>query len=62
MGNLIAERFAMDHPHRVHAFVLIGAFATLKGNAAEEELWQTGVVTMTYPVHEPVRSRSERPT
>lgn len=43
MGSLVAMRAALDRPGRVAGLVLIGAFATLKGNAAAEELWRTAV-------------------
>jgi non-heme chloroperoxidase len=50
MGSLIATRFAIDHPDRVAGLVLIGAFTTLKGNAAAGALWRDDVATMTDPV------------
>jgi pimeloyl-ACP methyl ester carboxylesterase len=33
MGGAIAQRFAIDRPERVRGLVLLGAFATLRGNA-----------------------------
>lgn len=50
MGSLVATRFAIDHPSRVQALVLIGAFATLRGNEAAGELWRDGVAELTDPV------------
>ncbi|MRG48360.1 alpha/beta fold hydrolase [Chitinophaga sp. SYP-B3965] len=32
MGSVIAQRFAIDHPERTRALVLIGAFANIKKN------------------------------
>ena len=39
MGSLVAQRVALDHPGRVRGLVLLGAFATLRGNPAVRELW-----------------------
>jgi pimeloyl-ACP methyl ester carboxylesterase len=50
MGSLVATRFAIDHSARVRALVLIGAFATLKGNAAAEAFWNDGVAAMADPI------------
>lgn len=50
MGSLVAQRFAIDRPDCVRGLVLIGAFATLKGNAGGEELWTEHVAAMTDPV------------
>ncbi len=38
MGSAVALRFAVDHPDRVAGVALLGAFATLDGNPAAEEL------------------------
>lgn len=37
MGSLIAQRFAIDHPERTKALVLIGAIATFKNNQGLQE-------------------------
>lgn len=50
LGSLIAQRIAMDHPERVLQLVLIGAFATLRGNAAVSALWDEVVADMSDPV------------
>jgi pimeloyl-ACP methyl ester carboxylesterase len=50
MGSLVAQRLAIDHPHRVAGLVLIGAFATLRGNAAVQELWDGSVAGLSDPV------------
>ena len=50
MGSLVAGRFALDHPDRVAGLILIGAFRTLRGNAALEELWREVIADMTDPV------------
>lgn len=43
MGSLVAQRIAIEHPERVSRLVLIGAFATIKGNAAVEAFWRDEV-------------------
>lgn len=50
MGSLVAMRFALDHPSRVEALVLIGACATVRGNEEAGALWRDGVAEMTDPV------------
>jgi non-heme chloroperoxidase len=50
MGSLVAQRFAQDHADRVSRLVLIGAFASLKGNPGAEALWRDAISTMTDPV------------
>ncbi len=40
MGSAIAQRFALDHPHRVEGLVLAGSFATARGNPGVAELWR----------------------
>lgn len=37
-GSLVARRFAMDHPERTRALVLIGTFLTLRDNPGVAEL------------------------
>lgn len=49
MGSMVAARLALAHPDRVQALVLIGALATLKGNAVEAELRET-VTVLSEPV------------
>jgi pimeloyl-ACP methyl ester carboxylesterase len=43
MGSLIAQRIALQRPQLVEKLILIGAFATLKANAAVEALWRDEV-------------------
>ena len=50
MGSMVAARLALTHPDRVHALVLIGALATLNGNAAIDLPFQEAVAAMTDPV------------
>jgi pimeloyl-ACP methyl ester carboxylesterase len=50
MGSQIAQRFAIDHPGRTLALVLMGAFSTLGGNRAVEALWDSAVSTLKDPV------------
>ena len=50
MGSLVARRVAVDHAERVAALMLIGGFATVKGNAAAEALWHDAIASMRDPV------------
>ena len=50
MGSLVAGRFALDNPDRVLGLVLIGAFRTLRGNVALEELWREVIADLSDPV------------
>jgi pimeloyl-ACP methyl ester carboxylesterase len=50
MGSLVAQRIALDRPQLVEKLILIGAFATLKGNSAVEALWRDEVRQLTDPV------------
>lgn len=38
MGSAVAQYFVIEHPERVRALVLIGSFASLRGNATVEEM------------------------
>ena len=50
MGSMVATRLALTHPDRVRALVLIGALATLRGNAAVEPELIQAVAQMADPV------------
>jgi pimeloyl-ACP methyl ester carboxylesterase len=50
MGSYVAQRFAMDHPERALGLVLIGSFATLRGNAGVEEFWDSAIKDLSDPV------------
>jgi non-heme chloroperoxidase len=50
MGGTNALRFAIDHPQRTRALVLMGTFAAFRSNAAVVELWQSTVSRLTDPV------------
>jgi pimeloyl-ACP methyl ester carboxylesterase len=50
MGAQVAQRLALDHPGLVRGLVLIGAYATLRGNAVVAELWRDAVCGLTDPV------------
>lgn len=50
MGTLVATRFALDRPSRVHGLVLIAAFATLKGNPTAEAFWHDGLANLGDPI------------
>ena len=50
MGSLVARRVAVEHAERVAALMLIGGFASVKGNAAAEALWHDAIASMRDPV------------
>lgn len=50
MGSLVAQRIAIAYPERVSQLVLIGAFSTIKGNAAVEAFWRDEVAHICDPV------------
>jgi non-heme chloroperoxidase len=50
MGSLVAQRIAIEYPERVLRLVLIGAFSTIKGNAAVEAFWRDEVALIRDPV------------
>jgi pimeloyl-ACP methyl ester carboxylesterase len=50
LGSLVAQRIALEAPRRVSSLILIGAFATLKGNPAAEALWRDEVAGLRDPV------------
>ena len=50
LGAQVAQRFAIDHPRRVLALVLIGGFATLGDSEVVEELWASVVSRLRDPV------------
>jgi non-heme chloroperoxidase len=50
MGSTVAQRFAIDHPKRTLGLVLAGSFASLRGNAGVQELWDSAVSKLTDPV------------
>jgi pimeloyl-ACP methyl ester carboxylesterase len=50
MGATHAQRFAIDHPQRVAGLVLVGAFATYRGNAVIVDLWRSTVSRLADPV------------
>ena len=50
MGSSVAQRFAIDFPERTLGLVLVGSFATLRGNPGVRELWDSAIATLTDPV------------
>ena len=50
MGTAVAQRFAIDKHGRVRGLVLLGAVATLRGNAPVRDLWDTTISTLTDPI------------
>jgi pimeloyl-ACP methyl ester carboxylesterase len=51
MGSSIAQRLIADHPERVTAVVLMGAFASIGGSAAVREFVTTSVLPLSDPIH-----------
>jgi non-heme chloroperoxidase len=50
MGSLVAQRFAVDHPERVAALALVGAFETLFRDPGVTELVQSTILALTDPI------------
>ena len=50
LGAQVAQRFAIEHPHRALGLVLIGAYPTLRRNAAVQDLWTSAVANLTDPI------------
>jgi pimeloyl-ACP methyl ester carboxylesterase len=50
MGSLVARQLAVKQADRVDALMLLGGFATLKGNEAAQALWRETIATMHDPV------------
>jgi pimeloyl-ACP methyl ester carboxylesterase len=50
MGSYVAQRFAMDHPERTLGLVLIGSFASMRGNAGVDEFRDTYIKNISDPV------------
>jgi non-heme chloroperoxidase len=50
MGTQGSQRFAIDHPERMLALVLVGAFATMRGNTPAEDFWTSEVVGLSDPI------------
>jgi pimeloyl-ACP methyl ester carboxylesterase len=50
MGSTHAQRFAIDHPERTQGLVLVGSFATYRGNPGLVEFWQSAVSQLTDPI------------
>jgi pimeloyl-ACP methyl ester carboxylesterase/tetratricopeptide (TPR) repeat protein len=50
MGSLVALRFALDHPRRAAALVLLGAFPTVKGHPDVQAFWDGALATLVDPV------------
>ena len=50
MGASVAQRFLIDHPERLFRVVLMGAFATINGNAAVEEFVTSQILPLADPI------------
>jgi non-heme chloroperoxidase len=50
MGSGVALGFAVDHPERTVALVLVGATPTMGSTAAARQFWDTTVSKLTDPV------------
>src|SRR5262249_50330612 len=56
MGSTNAMRFAIDYPERVLGLVVLGTFASYRGNPVIAEFWDKGVSRLTDPI-EPAFAR-----
>jgi non-heme chloroperoxidase len=50
MGASVAQRFLIDHPDRLTRVVLMGAFATMRGNEAVDEFVKTQILLLRDPI------------
>jgi pimeloyl-ACP methyl ester carboxylesterase len=50
MGSMVAQRFVLDHPGRVSALVLMGAFAGLFEDPGLTEFYRTSIAPLTDPI------------
>ncbi len=50
MGSSVAQRFALDYPERTLGLVLMGSFASLRGNPGVLHLWDSAISALTDPV------------
>ena len=50
MGSTHAMRFAIDHPRRTLALVLMGAFASYQDNPVVSDFWRSTVSQLTDPI------------
>lgn len=50
MGASVAQRFAIDHPDRIAALVLMGAFASFQNDEGLRDFVHTSVLPLTDPI------------
>lgn len=50
MGAQVAQRFALNYPHRTQGLALLGGFTTLRGNAEVQSLWDSVLADLRDPV------------
>jgi pimeloyl-ACP methyl ester carboxylesterase len=50
MGSLVAQRVAVDYPHRVRGLALMGAFLTIHGDRGLESYWESTLAPLPDPV------------
>jgi pimeloyl-ACP methyl ester carboxylesterase len=50
MGAMVAQRFVVDHPERVSALVLMGAFSTLFHDPGMIDFYQSAIAPLTDPI------------
>ena len=50
MGSIVAQRFAIDHPDRLSALILEGAFPSLKGNEAARGFYEAEIAPLQGPM------------
>jgi non-heme chloroperoxidase len=53
MGSMVAQRFAVDHPDRVAALVLMGAFSTIYQHPGVAEFVASAIAPLTDPIAPP---------
>ena len=50
MGSMVAQRFVVDHPDRVSALVLMGAFSTLFQDPGLTDYYRSAIAPLTDPI------------
>jgi non-heme chloroperoxidase len=50
MGSMVAQRFVIDHPERVAALVLMGAFAALYQDPGLTDYYRSSIAPLTDPI------------
>jgi non-heme chloroperoxidase len=50
MGTQVAQRFAIEHPARAQALVLVAGYVSMRSNPVVQDLWASSVSRLTDPV------------